>query len=191
MQALESGETKKRRIEVANAELQQQRLLTGAQGRPSMLRRLVKSVTSTSGASLESTIKALTGEVSFRGFRCHSHHQTARLLTSSNWKVPAVADTIRRVFFAVTDTIKWAGSCCYIIKQEGFCCESNHHKLEGFWCYSQNLLLLMSPKETGSPSLLILPPKACAQSAAHLHVSECQLVCTVSVTALLCGRAAL
>ena len=56
---------KKRRIEVAKAELQQQRLLTGAQGRPSMLRRLVKSVTSTSGASLESTIKALTGEVSF------------------------------------------------------------------------------------------------------------------------------
>jgi len=64
-QALESGETKKRRIEVAKAELQQQRLLTGKQGRPSMLRRLVKSVTSTSGASLESTIKALTGEVSF------------------------------------------------------------------------------------------------------------------------------
>ncbi|KAA6423153.1 MAG: GPCR-type G protein 1-like [Trebouxia sp. A1-2] len=62
-QALESGETKKRRIEVAKAELQQQRLLTDAQGRPSMLRRLVKSVTSTSGASLESTIRALTGEV--------------------------------------------------------------------------------------------------------------------------------
>lgn len=62
-QALESGEMKKRRIEVAKAELQQQRLLTGAQGRPSMLRRLVKSVTSPSGASLESTIRALTGEV--------------------------------------------------------------------------------------------------------------------------------
>ncbi len=90
MQALESGETKKRRIEVAKAELQQQRLLTGAQGRPSMLRRLVKSVTSTSGASLESTIKALTGEVSFRGFRCHSHHQIGwllLLLTSSNCKI--------------------------------------------------------------------------------------------------------
>jgi len=97
MQALESGETKKRRIEVAKAELQQQRLLTGAQGRPSMLRRLVKSVTSTSGASLESTIKALTGEVSFKGFPCHSHHQPGWFLlslTSSNREVSAVTDII-------------------------------------------------------------------------------------------------
>ena len=96
MQALESGEMKKRRIEVAKAELQQQRLLTGAQGRPSMLRRLVKSVTSPSGASLESTIRALTGEVSFDGFCCQLHHQTGRflLLRHQGARFSAVTDII-------------------------------------------------------------------------------------------------
>ena len=66
MQAIESGETKKRRIEVAKAELQQQRLTGGAQGRPSMLRRLVKSVSPSQAPSLETSITALTGEVCLR-----------------------------------------------------------------------------------------------------------------------------
>ncbi len=64
LKAIESGETKKQRIAVAQAELQQQRLQGGTQGRPSMFRRLVKSVTPSQGPSLESTIKTLTGEVS-------------------------------------------------------------------------------------------------------------------------------
>ena len=65
-QALESAEVKKGKIGTAERDLQLQRLQTGAQGRPSMLRRFVKSVTAAQGPSLESTIKSLTGEVGFR-----------------------------------------------------------------------------------------------------------------------------
>ena len=64
MQAIESGEMKQQRIGAAKAELQQQRLQAGTQGRPSMLRRFVKSVTPSQGPSLEAKIKTLTGEVS-------------------------------------------------------------------------------------------------------------------------------
>lgn len=62
-QALESAEAKKSKIRVAERDLQVQRVQGGGQGRPSMLRRFVKSVTASQGSSLESTIKALTGEV--------------------------------------------------------------------------------------------------------------------------------
>lgn len=64
MKALESAELKKSKIQVAERDLQVERVQGGAQGRPSMLRRFVKSVTASQGPSLESTIKALTGEVS-------------------------------------------------------------------------------------------------------------------------------
>ncbi|KAL3150850.1 hypothetical protein ABBQ32_000603 [Trebouxia sp. C0010 RCD-2024] len=62
-QALESAEVKKSKIRVAERDLQVQRVQGAGQGRPSMLRRFVKSVTTSQGSSLESTIKALTGEV--------------------------------------------------------------------------------------------------------------------------------
>ena len=55
---------KQQRIEAVKAELKQQRLQAGTQGRPSMLRRFVKSVTPNQGPSLEAKIKSLTGEVS-------------------------------------------------------------------------------------------------------------------------------
>lgn len=64
MQALESAETKKSKIEAAERDLQLQRVQGGVQGRPSMLRRFVKSVTAGQGPSLESTIASLTAEVS-------------------------------------------------------------------------------------------------------------------------------
>ena len=64
MQALESAEKKKSKIQAAERDMQLQRVQGGVQGRPSMLRRFVKSVTARQGSSLESTIKSLTGEVS-------------------------------------------------------------------------------------------------------------------------------
>ena len=66
MQALESAETKKSKIQAAERDLQLQRVQGGVQGRPSMLRRFVKSVTARQGSSLESTIKSLIGEVSMQ-----------------------------------------------------------------------------------------------------------------------------
>ena len=66
MQALESAEIKKSKIQAAERDLQLQRVQGGVQGRPSMLRRFVKSVTAGQGPSLESTIKSLTGQVSMQ-----------------------------------------------------------------------------------------------------------------------------
>ena len=64
VQALESAEQKRQRIQSAQHDMQQQQLLRGNQGGPSMFRRFVKSITPDHGASLEAAVTTLKGEVS-------------------------------------------------------------------------------------------------------------------------------